>query len=422
MGPTGGVRIILEKGNLPMNRCPIDNSPWNQLADYYFSGTSVRDHVALNWDRYESKYEPVLQMGDDIADPLASAIIDRRVKQDDFEQALTRGIDTLADPDPTLQTFFSGVDHIPACIDIDSVARGAAVLRQVPITVGITHGVVAGFLFAAMNADSSIPLSLNKSIAQATRRRYIETTKYVSDTLTEKGMERFGVGFQSACRVRLVHAFVRTEIVRHFPWNSEAYHAPIHPVALLLVSSVTGVWGTRYAERNGCHFSPDELRDIASHNAYMAYLQGVPEDLLIPDYDLFCEHIYWSICRSPLPLPDDHSRALSVLQPLLENGYPLSSNRFASWFFNQTILTSTRSLMGDKICNAFDVPRSRMAKPLAIALAGMNRLLIGARRSAMLNPIYKKVTSHYWDVTIPHLVEKITGKDRVSYAATAKGS
>ena len=50
----------------------------------------------------------------------------------------------------------------------------------------------------------------------------------------------------------------------------------------------------------------------------------------------------------------------------------------------------------------------------------MNNMLVGARRLPALNPIYKKGTSRYWDVSVPHMVEKITGKSHVSYAKTAK--
>ena len=76
--------------------------------------------------------------------------------------------------------------------------------------------------------------------------------------------------------------------------------------------------------------------------------------------------------------------------------------------------------MGDEICDAFDVPRSRGSKPLSAELSAMNNMLVGARRLPALNPIYKKGTSRYWDVSVPHMVEKITGKSHVSYAKTAK--
>ena len=361
-------------------------------------------------------------MGDHYGDPLGRAIIERRISRADFEVALTRGIKAVESPDPVLTAFFDQIDRVPDSIDMTAVARGSALVKQIPITVFVTHGVVAGFIFAAINPNSAIPLSLNQSIAQATRKRYIETTKYVADTAKVGGLERFGPGLQAACRVRLVHAFVRSEIARHFDWNIEAYDAPINPIALLAAAAVPDVWAARFAERNGCHFTKQQLNDIAQHNAYLAYLHGVPEELLPTDYETYCDDLCWSICQSVLPLSEDRQRVMSVLKPLLENGYPLSSNGATNWFFNQTIFTATRTIMGDKICDQFDIPRSRYAGSLATALAIVNRGLITARQTPVLSPLYRKGTTRYWDVTVPQLVERITGERDVTYATTAKTS
>jgi len=401
---------------------PIDDSPWHQFADYYFAGTATRERVAKRWDEYDAKYEPVRHRGDEFADPLGRAIIDRQISRADFELALTRGITAVEQPDPLLSAFFDQIDRIPAGIDMAAVARGSLLLKQIPVTVFVTHGVVAGFIFAAINPNSAIPLSLNRGIAQATRRRYIETTKYVADTAAEGGWERFGAGLQAACRIRLVHAFVRSEIDRHYDWNTAAYGAPINPIALLAAAAGPDVWAARFAERNGCRFTPDQLHDITMHNAYLSYLQGVAEEYLITDYDDYCDYLCWAICQSDLPLPEDHQRALSVLKPLLENGYPLSSNGAANWFFNQTIFTATRTIMGDEICDAYDIPRSPHALPLSAALSVLNRALITARATPGLSPLYRRGTHRYWDVTVPQLVERITGEREVSYAATAKTS
>ena len=405
-----------------MSKSPIAESPWREFSDYYFAATPTSTRVNQNWDQFEIKYRSARRMGDQYGDPLGRAIIDRRVSRADFELALTRGIENVEAPDPILVEFFKRVDHIPDSIDMNAVERGAALLKQIPITVLVTHGVVAGFIFAAINPNSAIPLSLNKSIAQATRKRYIETTKYVADTAAQGGMSRFGRGLQSAIRVRLVHAFVRSEIARHFDWNSDAYDDPINPIPMLAAAAVPDVWAARFAQRNGCQFTADQLQDIATHNAYLAYLHGVPEDLIPTDYESYCDFLCWAICQSELPLPEDVQRVASVLKPLLENGYPLSTNSVTNWFFNQTIFTATRTIMGPQICDAYDIPRSRHAGTMSAALSVLNRMLVTARQTPGLRPIYKRGTLRYWDVTVPQLVERITGKPEVTYASTAKAS
>lgn len=398
---------------------PIDASPWQQFADHYFAGTPSRQRVADRWEEFERRYAPLRQSGDPGADSVAQALIDRRISRADFERALTLGIDAVDELDPVLGDFFAQIDQVPDGIDMDAVRRGGFLLKQIPITVFVTHGVVAGFVFAAINPNSAIPLSLNQSIARATRRRYIETTQYVADTAAAGGLERFGPGLQAACRVRLVHALIRIEIARHYDWNSTAYGAPINPIALLAAAAVPDVWAARFAERHGCRFTPDQLRDITMHNAYLCYLQGVPPEFLITDYQGYCDYLCWAICQSDLPLPEDHERALSVLKPLLENGYPLSGNGLANWFFNQTIFTATRQIMGDRICDAYGIPRSRQAVSLAAALTILNRVLITARSTPGLRRLYRRGTERYWDVTIPRLVNRITGERTVTYATTA---
>lgn len=57
-----------------------------------------------------------------------------------------------------------------------------------------------------------LTLSLNEAIVESTHKRYVETAKYVHDLLTDPAGTN---AFRTACRVRLLHGFVRAEIERH---------------------------------------------------------------------------------------------------------------------------------------------------------------------------------------------------------------
>lgn len=362
-------------------RVPLGEvSPWKHLVDYYFGRTDLAARVVdQGWGKADF-YWDTAYMGDAQADPVAAAILDRELTRADFERVLDPGAGRPSHP--ALSAFVDHVRSLPPGFDMRAARRGALVYQSLPPLGATMHGVVGGFLYAAMQPNAALALATSADIAKATHKRYMRTAQYVLDITDSQALDWGGAGCASACRVRLVHGFVRTEIGRRVAWDTERYGAPIHPVSTLLAASVTGTWALAHAERMGCHYSAQEREDMAMFTALQAHYQGVAAPLIPLRYADWEELTYWALWHSGLPTIADRPKALSVLEPLLHNGYPFSQSAVMDRIFNSFIIELARRTFGDRICEYFQIPHSflgertyrLMRSTLAAHVAANNRL------------------------------------------------
>lgn len=396
----------------------VDGSPWQALLDSYYRGTDVeRRGRGGSWARGDS-YWSGAWIGDDAADTLAQAIIERDVSRATFEAALESA--DLADaPDP-VRAFLHEARSFPAELDMEAVARGAQTFRQMPPVVSTPHGIVAGFVLAAITPNAAIPLSLNENVVKATQRRYMRTLAYVANILSPGGIRPAGVGFKSACRVRLVHGFVRSEIKRHFDWKWDRYGAPIHVVALMTAAAVTGTWTLSYLERLGCAFTEQEKEDVAMFNAWQAHVNGVPAEYNLYTHRDWEDFIYWAVYFGGLPDAEDMQRAKKVLGPLLGNGYPLSPNAQVNDAFNAMMLAATRDMMGQGICDLMEIDRARVAEVIQKPSMLLARAASRVHRRRGKGGLYDRACEAWWSDYVPNMVERITGQRTTRYDASAK--
>ena len=389
------------------------------FADQEYGGTEVPARVERNLATLRARYKPMHTLGDEPGDALGRAVVERRIPRAAFEKALQSGIASVPDAAPELVAFFASIDTMPAQLDLAAVARGATVFRQIPPVVGLVHNAISGFFYAAIYPNAALPLSMNKNMVNATHRRYIETAKYVADSLSKNGQDRYSEAFKTACRVRLVHTIVRTEIIKHYPWNFSAYGHPINVSATLMVSMVTGPWIIPYAEQRGLRFSQQEKNDLAMYAAYVAFLQGVPAEHLITTYDDCSDYIYLYLKDGNVPLPEDKEKAMSVMRSLVANGYPISANRTVTKLFNDFLLAEARRLFGDELSEAYEIPRPPLGVAVAPFAALLNRALGTMKRVPLTRPAYAWISESYWEKVVPAMLKRITGHAQVTYADAA---
>ncbi|BBZ33641.1 oxygenase MpaB family protein [Mycolicibacterium confluentis] len=391
--------------------------PWQHFADYYYAGTPSKRRVDADREWYAKKWGHLTTMGDDAADRLAVAIIDKRVARADFEAALTNGVSDAVDFAPEIVEFIAPRQTLPACLDAEAIARGAKAYRRLPMPAWVAHGAIAGFIFGAISPNSSMTLSLNEAIVESTHKRYVETAKYVHDLLVDPAGSS---AFQTGCRVRLVHGFVRTEISRHVQWNTEAYGTPINLAPMLVAAAVEGPWAVPLLEKQGYRLTAQEKDDIAMFSAYQSFLQGVPEEELLTTHDDYSDFLYFYLSSDSVPLPEDRPAAEKVLRPLIANGYPISSSQAVTDLFNAFILAETRRSFGPEISREWgiDVP----AAGLVVApIAGvLNRALGFARRMPLTRPLCDKLADNMVYSTMPQMVKRVTGSSDVKFDSAAK--
>lgn len=196
-----------------------------------------------------------------------------------FEMALAKGIDAVPDAPAPLRAFFEQAEREPAWLDRARLERGVKASHLSGLTgmrVLRDLGLMAGYQAGAINQTLVMTGALEKGAA----RRIAETTKWWMDCMTPGGLTRFGIGFTTTLRVRLIHAMVRRQLAAKPAWDAQALGLPINQVdmqATYLGFSVTFLLGQRVM---GCVLRQEEAEDVMHLWRYVGWLMGVREEWL----------------------------------------------------------------------------------------------------------------------------------------------
>jgi hypothetical protein len=215
------------------------------------------------------------------ADPVAEAFVDevylgrsanegRRM----LEQALSDGVDTVADAPESMRRLFAEAERDPEWLDPERVAIGAKVFRR----LGPSAFSFAGATTLLAYTENAIvkPLALTGAYAGDTAlNRFMETARFWIETTEPGGLAPGGAGRGIAMRVRVMHVFVRRRLVAHPEWDLEAWGMPINQSEMtipLLSSSLATGFGLKSM---GHRTSLREIDAMMHLWRYIGHIMGV---------------------------------------------------------------------------------------------------------------------------------------------------
>ena len=233
--------------------------------------------------RWQAMGEGLMQ-GDAPADRLVDWMFAGDMKQTRpmFERALEKGIKAVPEAPAPLREFFELVERRPHWVDMALVEEGALVNDRGGMDyffVDRDLALMGGYQASAFNKA----LLLTGALQKGAVRRVAETVQWWLDCTGKGGMERFGAGFKSTVRVRMIHAMVRRHVGRLPEWRMAEWGLPINqvdmaatalafPMVMLLGGRAMGVPLTRRDAQAGMHLG-----------RYAAWLMGVEERWLPRD-------------------------------------------------------------------------------------------------------------------------------------------
>lgn len=247
-----------------------------------------------------------------VGDPLADAVVAEGSLRS-VDRALARGVDRQTPP--ALRALFAAIEATPSWVDLPSYDRAGRTLLRSGALGGLVLG-VKSLVNGYASPGGNKPLAFTGRLEEAAPRRLAETARYVYATCSPGGLRRDGEGFALAVRVRLMHAKVRSLLLRDPRWSTAAWGVPINQhdmTATALLFSTTVVEGLRQL---GARIDRDEADAYIRLWRYAAWLMGTNEELL-PTTDREAERLARLIVATEGP-PDDDSRALT--RALLRSG------------------------------------------------------------------------------------------------------
>ena len=228
-----------------------------------------------------------------------------------FEQALKQGIQSMGQVPAPLKKFFSIVDQRPHWLDESKITLACQVHDRAGVTgvyIGRDVALIGGYQASAFNRTLLLTGALNKGPT----RRFAETLRWALDTTGAGGLQRYGDGFKSTLRVRLIHAIVRRHVRQLPDWQMQDWGLPINQTdmaATLLGALIVPLVG---AQVLGMPLTRPERDAVAHHARYTGWLMGVNEEWL-PTNNREALVLLYQFLQS-ITNPDETSRQLA--QPL----------------------------------------------------------------------------------------------------------
>ncbi|MFE3195369.1 oxygenase MpaB family protein [Nocardia sp. NPDC059240] len=202
----------------------------------------------------------------------------------------------------------------PDWFDADRIRTGAQLWwRFAPaVIVGMGGSLLTAYAFGDLNK----PQAMNSRSTTMAARRYEETARWVLAATDPGTLIPGGTGFDATVRIRFVHAMVRRHLRRSGRWNTLAWGEPIHTTGMATTAQAFLLIPLTMYELLDIPLTPDETESVRQLWCWIAYLMGVPDELLPHSIeDAFALNRAATLVFAP---PDDDTKILT--DALLSSG------------------------------------------------------------------------------------------------------
>lgn len=355
----------------------------------FFSRLFTADDIRPSPEQF-AEFVPYLLMGDPAADELVQYFMSEDGKAGQarqlFNTVLEQGREVIGERvlPPPMKAFFDQVERVPLWLDRHRVELAAKTMRR---TGGFAELVLrnAALMGSYMAASATKPLMFTGRLASdSTPRRLTETASYWVHLTRSHGLERFGDGFKTTVRVRVMHAQVRYMLAHSEKWDYQSWGHPINQADMLATNLLFSQLFVLGLQSLGFRFTQAERENVMHFWRYAGYLMGVDERILPTG-----EADAWRLSYMQYATqdrPDDDSRAL--VQAL--NNVPMQragANRFWQQIARLEIgyrSSFTRLLFGNRLANELGLKPSPMVvavmatTPVVYAMETVRQLIPGA--------------------------------------------
>ncbi len=243
------------------------------------------------------------------------------------------------------------------------------------------------------------PLMFSGRLETAAPRRLAETSRFVEAVCLPGGLEPFGPGFQATLKVRLMHAQVRTWLMRDARWKAEHWGLPINQYDMagtILLFSWILLAGL---EKVGLRLPPTEVSDVLHQWRLVGHWMGVDNELLCADANE--ANTLWQCIEQTQALPDaDSERLAKALIEGPERRVETEAQRKRLKHWSQFGYAFSRLLLSDVYADALGYPKTAWSNALPVVqrlvrlTAGAVKVIPGSERSML------QAGTAYWRKTV----------------------
>jgi ER-bound oxygenase mpaB/B'/Rubber oxygenase, catalytic domain len=337
-----------------------------------------------------------LSVGDSLADAAMASV--RGLPRDEVQTLIhvgcTQGAAALArDHAPKeLTAFFEENERVPAWVDFRAIERGGALVLRTGALTGLVlaaRSIVLGYASPGGNK----PLIMAGGLVERAPKRLNETARYVRSLIVPGGLRLLAEGYGASLRVRLMHANVRAQLLKHSAWNSSAWGVPINQHDMAATTLLFSYILMQGLEKLGVRISDDEQESYQHLWRYAGHLMGVHPDLL-PTCKGDAVRLQ-DLIEATQAAPDEDSRLL--VRALAGAGIQearTDEERKLAVRAVRVLRAGAYVMHGDALAESLGFERTVLQNALPI----LRRLVLSAETVARVFPdAQRKAGLRYWD-------------------------
>ncbi len=326
-------------------------------------------------------YRQLTLMGDPIADAFASTFAELGFQRARamLDKALDEGIEAVSDAPPELVRFIEELHKEPEWVDWKAIDRFHKRMR-VSNAVVQEYMMRIAFMMTYMNGYQGLPMIMTGQLTgESAAGRMKETTSTFKMATLPNAMRPGGVAFKSAAKVRVMHAMVRMNLLKHKDrWDFNVYGVPIPQVDQMGAALGFNFISALASKKRNKPVSRAQ-RDGIEASRYLASLLGLHDYFLSDQRGEIIKS--WSMLGATLrDKIDPRSRDLNHATL---HAYTRSGHSLVDKFMHQLDVRNTRFLYTKMVGADMAEKMGVEAKPtdvLATALLGM---ILGSKIAAL---------------------------------------
>ncbi len=326
-------------------------------------------------------YRQLTLMGDPIADAFASKFSELGFQKARamLDKALDEGIDAVPDAPPELVRFIKELHREPEWVDWKAIDRFHKRMRVVN-AVTQEYMMRIAFMMTYMNGYQGLPMIMTGQLTgDSAAGRMKETTSTFKMATLPGAMRPGGAAFKSAAKVRVMHAMVRMNLLKHKDrWDFETYGVPIPQVDQMGAALGFNFMSSIMSVKTKKPFSRHQ-RDGIEASRYLASLLGLHDYFLSDQRGEIIKS--WSMLGATLrDKVDPRSKELNAATL---NAYTRTGHSLVDKFMHRLDVMNTRFLytkmVGKEKADEMGV-EAKLLDPLATATLG---IILGSKLAAL---------------------------------------
>ncbi|GAA3230476.1 oxygenase MpaB family protein [Actinocorallia longicatena] len=334
-----------------------------------------------------------LTWGDPVADAVVADVValgrGRGMRM--VRQGLAAGIESVEEAPESFLKLFAEIDTVPEWVDRELLEIGSRSYCRHPLPILLALG-TASLVGSYVNGAAVEPLARTRRFTDQGAVRAFETGSWLWAAARPGGLERFAPGVSATVRVRLIHAFVRHQILATGPWDDRELGHPVNQADSAYTLIEFSLIPLRVMRRFGIRHTERERAGIFHLFRYVGYLMGVDERILPHTEREFAEleEIYHLTGAEP----SDYSRELvhELLNTIMPDSLADQAGRLAPLVRRLARPMGhglARTFVGDPIADRLAVERNAWTRLPALLAPPVT--VLGALQRAIPGELDRKL-------------------------------